>query len=589
MRVSTGLGAVLVRALVSPRQQVGSIFVPMHWNDQFASRARVDVLVPAVTDAISGQPASKNIAARIERFVAAAYGFAVLRHKPRHIDAEYWAIAKCRGGWRVELGFASKDRDWPAFVADLVGGEASQLVAYHDVKTGHHRFACYEDDRLTGAVFLAPEPVAVSRDWAIAQLSAQHSARKRSSVIAGRPGKGTVDRGAIVCSCFGIGASEIAAAGGARMHDGRGSRQSAACRHQLRLLPRGNSHDHRRQSRSRAGTRDSPCGRRVQLERSSTMHALSELLSEGEPLARRSPGALVALARRLLRAATDLATRLRGNAWLATQTRNRVVTLGPLQRPARGCVMLVGAGPGDPELLTLKALQAVRGADIILYDQLVSDEILALSPARAERIAVGKKGYGKACKQGEINELMVALAAAGRRVVRLKAGDPLMFGRLEEEMAALEAAGIAFMSSPAYRRRRAPQRASMCRSRAGVVHAVSRPSRGMRTTGACLEDFDWAGLADPKATTAVYMPKATIGELCAELMRRGLSASHPAAAVFNATRPSEVTLAATLATLPERIADTANDAPCIVLVGEAVARLARRPTESAELAAAVRS
>ncbi|MGZ5822407.1 MAG: nitrate reductase [Hyphomicrobium sp.] len=212
VRISTGLGAVLVRALVSPRQQVGSIFVPMHWNDQFASRARVDVLVPALTDAISGQPASKNTAARIERFVAAAYGFAVLRYKPRHIDAEYWAIAKCRGGWRVELGFASKDKDWPAFVADLVGGEASQLVAYHDVKTGHHRFACYEDDRLAGAVFLAPEPVAVSRDWAIAQLSAQHSARKRSSVIAGRPGKGTVDRGAIVCSCFGVGASEIAAA-----------------------------------------------------------------------------------------------------------------------------------------------------------------------------------------------------------------------------------------------------------------------------------------------------------------------------------------------------------------------------------------
>ena len=86
------------------------------------------------------------------------------------------------------------------------------MIAYHDAKTGHHRFACYEDDRLTGAAFLAPEPVAVSRDWAIAQLSVQHSARKRSSVIAGRPGKGTVDRGAIVCSCFGIGASEIAAA-----------------------------------------------------------------------------------------------------------------------------------------------------------------------------------------------------------------------------------------------------------------------------------------------------------------------------------------------------------------------------------------
>ena len=318
------------------------------------------------------------------------------------------------------------------------------------------------------------------------------------------------------------------------------------------------------------------------------MHALSELLSEEGPLARKSAGALGALARRLLRAATDLATRSRGNVWPATQTRDRAVALGSLRSPARGCVMLVGAGPGDPELLTLKALQAVRSADVILYDQLVSDEILALLPACAERIAVGKKGYGKACKQGEINELMVALATAGRRVVRLKAGDPLMFGRLEEEMAALDAAGIAFIVIPgisAAQGAAANLKVPLTRRRgARRFQAIT----GHADDGRLPEDFDWAGLADPKATTAVYMPKATIGELCAELMRRGLSASHPAAAVFNATRPSEVTLAATLATLPERIADTASDAPCIVLVGEAVARLVRRSMERAELAGAVR-
>src|SRR5215467_2337758 len=102
----------------------------------------------------------------------------------------------------------------------------------------------------------------------------------------------------------------------------------------------------------------------------------------------------------------------------------------------RGKVYLVGAGPGDPELLTLKALRSLRTADVVLYDDLVSPEVLALVPATANRIAVGKKGYGKACKQNDINVLMVALAAAGRRVVRLKAGDPLMFGRVEEEIAA---------------------------------------------------------------------------------------------------------------------------------------------------------
>jgi assimilatory nitrate reductase catalytic subunit len=214
VRVSTGLDAVLVRALISPRQQPGSVFVPMHWNDRFASRARIDTLAPGLTDPISGQPASKNIPVRIERFVAATYGFAVLRRKPAGIDAEYWAIAKCHGGWRVELGFASEGRDWPAFVASLIGAEPSiETIAYHDAEARHHRFAAYDGDALVGALYLASEPVAVSREWAIAQLSERHTKqRARLAVIAGRPGKDAVDRGAIVCSCFGVGAGEIAAA-----------------------------------------------------------------------------------------------------------------------------------------------------------------------------------------------------------------------------------------------------------------------------------------------------------------------------------------------------------------------------------------
>ena len=212
VRVSTGLGAILVRALLTQRQQLGSIFVPMHWNDQFASRARVDVLAEAITDPISGQPALKYIPARVERFVAAAYGFAVLRRKPANIQAEYWAIAKCGGGWRVEFALAADADDWTGFVTELVGGDA-ELVAYRDAQTRRLRFACYDGDALAGTVFLAPEPVAVSRDWAIAQLAAPNLARgKRTSAIAGRPGKGGVDRGATVCACFGVGANEIAAA-----------------------------------------------------------------------------------------------------------------------------------------------------------------------------------------------------------------------------------------------------------------------------------------------------------------------------------------------------------------------------------------
>src|SRR5690606_8603102 len=144
--------------------QAGSIFVPMHWNDQFASGACVDRLVPGSTDATSGQPALKNVPARIERFAAAAYGFAVLRRKPERIPAEYWAIARCNGGWRVEMAFANDLADWTGFAGALLGS-ASEFIVYEDSQTGRLRFAAYDNGRLTGMLFLAPEPVAVSREW----------------------------------------------------------------------------------------------------------------------------------------------------------------------------------------------------------------------------------------------------------------------------------------------------------------------------------------------------------------------------------------------------------------------------------------
>jgi uroporphyrin-III C-methyltransferase / precorrin-2 dehydrogenase / sirohydrochlorin ferrochelatase len=244
------------------------------------------------------------------------------------------------------------------------------------------------------------------------------------------------------------------------------------------------------------------------------------------------------------------------------------------ERSRPGRVALVGAGPGDPELLTVKALRTLQDADVILHDQLVSEAVLALASPRAELIDVGKKGYGRSCKQGDINDLMVALAAAGRSVVRLKAGDPLMFGRLEEEIAALEAAGIRFEVVPgisAAQGAAARLKISLTRRRgARRFQAIT----GHAADGHLPGDFDWAGLADPKATTAVYMPKATIGDLCAELLQQGLSPDHPAVAVFNVTRADEVVLAATIATLPKRIAEASSDAPCIVLIGDAVARRA---------------
>ena len=136
----------------------------------------------------------------------------MLRRRPTNIQAEYWAIAKCSGGWRVEFALAADAGDWTSFVTGLVGGD-TELAAYCDGQTRRQRFACYDGDTLAGTVFLAPEPVAVSRDWAIAQLAAPDLARgKRTSAIASRAGQGGIDRGATVCACFGVGANEIAAA-----------------------------------------------------------------------------------------------------------------------------------------------------------------------------------------------------------------------------------------------------------------------------------------------------------------------------------------------------------------------------------------
>ncbi|MER8370282.1 molybdopterin-dependent oxidoreductase [Mesorhizobium sp. M0306] len=242
VRVSTAYGEVLVRALVTVRQRRGSVFVPMHWTDQFSGRARIDALVAPTTDAISGQPASKNVAARIERFAATAFGFAVLAERPASIDADYWSLARSPAGWRLEIALRS-GRDWTGFAASLLGMEGETL-AYHDIAGGHHRFARFAGSRLVGALYLAPTPVAVSRGWAVEQLGADHADRQaRLAIVAGRPGGKSVDRGAIVCACFGVGANQIAeavrggctsvAAIGAALHAGT---NCGSCRAEIKTI-----------------------------------------------------------------------------------------------------------------------------------------------------------------------------------------------------------------------------------------------------------------------------------------------------------------------------------------------------------------
>ena len=234
----------------------------------------------------------------------------------------------------------------------------------------------------------------------------------------------------------------------------------------------------------------------------------------------------------------------------------------------RGSVVLVGAGPGDPDLLTIKALKALKSADVILYDALVSAEVLGLARRTAKRLLVGKTGYGPSCRQEEINAMMLALAKAGRRVVRLKAGDPLIFGRAGEEIAALEVAGIPVSVVPGISSAQGAAAAlgiSLThRDNAQRLQLVT----GHRKSGRLPDDLDWAALADPRATTVVYMPKHTLATLAGRLAEHGLPVSTPAAAVFDATRGSERVILDTLAGIAARVAADASGSPCIVLIGE---------------------
>jgi uroporphyrin-III C-methyltransferase/precorrin-2 dehydrogenase/sirohydrochlorin ferrochelatase len=245
----------------------------------------------------------------------------------------------------------------------------------------------------------------------------------------------------------------------------------------------------------------------------------------------------------------------------------RTALIGPDERQAAGHVTLVGAGPGDPELMTLKAVRALRSADVILFDDLVAPEVLDFARREAKRMLVGKTGHRPSCRQDDINALMVSLARAGKRVVRLKAGDPMIFGRAGEEIDALERAGIAFDVVPgisAAQGAAASLKVSLThRSTARRVQLVT----GHAHDGRLPQDLDLAALADPQATTAVYMPLGTLPDLVERLIASGVEPERPVRAVFNATRPDERTVSGSVGTIA-RIVDRQRIAgPCVLLVG----------------------
>jgi uroporphyrin-III C-methyltransferase/precorrin-2 dehydrogenase/sirohydrochlorin ferrochelatase/uroporphyrin-III C-methyltransferase len=235
----------------------------------------------------------------------------------------------------------------------------------------------------------------------------------------------------------------------------------------------------------------------------------------------------------------------------------------------KGFVSLVGAGPGDAELLTIKALRLLQQADVVVYDRLVSADILALIPSGVSRISVAKSP-GKHCvPQDQINEIIVSLARSGRRVVRLKGGDPYMFGRGGEEVLTLKQHHIAFEVVPGV------TAASGCSAYSGIPLTHRGMSRSVQfITGHFRNDepldIDWHKAADPKSTLVIYMGLANLEQICSSLIAAGLPASTPAAAIQNGTTANQQRVMSKLDSLPAAISRKGLTAPVMIIIGKVV-------------------
>jgi uroporphyrin-III C-methyltransferase len=240
-----------------------------------------------------------------------------------------------------------------------------------------------------------------------------------------------------------------------------------------------------------------------------------------------------------------------------------------------GKVYLVGAGPGDPELLTLKAMRVLAAAEVVVYDRLVPPEILAFIPEGATRINVGKQAGNHPVPQHEINELLVTLARADRTVVRLKGGDPFIFGRGCEEAFELERAGISFEVVPGI------TAAQGCAASTRVPLTHRGLATGVRyVTGHCRADMpldlDWKSLADPDTTLVVYMGLATIEQMARELIAHGLPSDTPVLAIAQGTTAREQRLCTRLAELPKAARAAQFDGAVLFIIGRVAGIAAER-------------
>ncbi|MCP3688532.1 MAG: uroporphyrinogen-III C-methyltransferase [Gammaproteobacteria bacterium] len=236
----------------------------------------------------------------------------------------------------------------------------------------------------------------------------------------------------------------------------------------------------------------------------------------------------------------------------------------------KGFVSLVGAGPGDPDLLTIKALRYLKEAEVVVYDRLVSKEILRLVPHGISRISVGKSA-GKHCvPQDQINQVLVNLALSGRRVIRLKGGDPYLFGRGGEEALVLKQHNIRFDVVPGI------TAASACSTYSGIPLTQRGMNHGVRfITGHLHNDddmqIDWDKIADPECTLAIYMGLSNLPTITQKLINSGLAETTPAAAIHGGSTHDQVKIISTLAELDNSVKQAKLQSPVMIIVGRVVA------------------
>lgn len=235
---------------------------------------------------------------------------------------------------------------------------------------------------------------------------------------------------------------------------------------------------------------------------------------------------------------------------------------------ASGMVYLVGAGPGPADLLTLRAMNRLQRAEVLVYDRLIEPEVLALAPAKAQRIYVGKAAGDHVMPQSQIHAVLVEQARAGRQVVRLKGGDPHLFGRGGEEVQALQQAGIAFEVVPGI------SAANGCAATAGIPLTHRDLAHSCSFLPGHLADerqsLDWAALARPGQTRVFYMGVARLASIAQQLIEQGLAPETPAAIVYDGTRSHQRVQACGLATLVRKTAAKPSR-PGLLIIGETVA------------------